>query len=576
MRRIPLGHLAQMALTQSYRRLATDLGGPARALNMRSGRIEPFHPIDLPIGYGDTKIGDALLNGHFVFCEQHLDVGMQGDPWTLPAPSERFAFWLHSFSWLNDLANVKEPAAKVRARFLVDRWIEVYGKWNPYAWEADILTNRLYAWLSVWSNILSTDSLSDLAFARRANTVRQLKRLRSTYKRTPLGLPRLKAAATLALGGLYMPEKSDGFFGRGMDWLTDEIDIQILPDGGHISRSPAQCLEALEILTTLDKALEARNMGSSKDFERALARLRHIIPFFQATDKRLTCFNGGGASEATRIKHILKAHDASTRSFGYSPHSGFQRVELGGTVMLVDTGNTPPLGYDTQAHLGPLAFELSTEAGRMIVNCGWSPEQPLAWRELMRSTAAHSTLTLNDQSAGELITDGFKADVLGKVVKKDVGDTHASRKDQSSGVWLEMSHNGYLETTGLAHRRKLYMNADGRDIRGEDSLLVPIGGTPKSRDQIPFDIRFHLHPSVRATLAQDLHSALLIQSGHAGWRFRTDGGPMRIEDSVYLGDGSRPVKTQQIVISGRAFADSDGETNSNRVRWSIRRLEARK
>ena len=90
---------------------------------------------------------------------------------------------------------------------------------------------------------------------------------------------------------------------------------------------------------------------------------------------------------------------------------------------------------------------------------------------------------------------------------------------------------------------------------------------------LPFDIRFHLHPSVKATLAQDLHSALLIQPGQIGWRFRTDGGPMRIEESIYLAEGDKPVKTEQIVISGSAFADGDGESKSNRVRWSIRRLE---
>jgi len=76
------------------------------------------------------------------------------------------------------------------------------------------------------------------------------------------------------------------------------------------------------------------------------------------------------------------------------------------------------------------------------------------------------------------------------------------------------------------------------------------------------------------TLAQNLQSALLIQPGNVGWRFRTDGGPLSIEPSVYLGDGHKPVKSEQLVISGRAIGDSDGETRSNRIRWSLRRLEA--
>jgi len=120
------------------------------------------------------------------------------------------------------------------------------------------------------------------------------------------------------------------------------------------------------------------------------------------------------------------------------------------------------------------------------------------------------------------------------------------------------------------------MSDDGDDIRGEDSLCVPLGATPLSRSEIPFDIRFHLHPNVRVSLSQDQQSALLIQGGKAGWRFRTDGGPLKLESSVYLGTGTKPVKAQQILISGNAFCDGDGTTKSNRVRWSFKKLESRK
>jgi len=46
-----------------------------------------------------------------------------------------------------------------------------------------------------------------------------------------------------------------------------------------------------------------------------------------------------------------------------------------------------------------------------------------------------------------------------------------------------------------------------------------------------------------------------------------------LEDSVYLAAGVSPVKTQQLVIYGEAFCDSDGESRSNRVRWSFRKLK---
>ena len=190
----------------------------------------------------------------------------------------------------------------------------------------------------------------------------------------------------------------------------------------------------------------------------------------------------------------------------------------------------------------------------------------------MRSTAAHSSLTLNNKDAGRLVNPGWKTQVLGSAISADAGPVNASRKEQNMGTWLEASHDGYRESTGLSHKRRFFMSNDGHDLRGEDCLAVPLGATPISRDEIPFDIRFHLHPDVRVSLSQDQKSALLIQSGKAGWRFRTDGGPLSIESSIYLGRGTTPIKCQQIVISGSAFCDGDGTTKSNRVRWSFKKL----
>ena len=576
-RRIPLSQLMKAGVLYHYRSLAVDIGAPLRALNMNAGKPTVFHDIRPSFVYGDKKTAEAVLKGHFEYAGQKLDVGSQGDPWTVAVPSTRFATWLHSFSWMDDLAVSKDKNAAIRARSLTDKWIAIYGKWNPFAWTPDVLTDRLYHWLSVWSPLLSGDNLSEAAQLRRSSVLRQMKRLRTVYRRTTPGLPRLKAAAVLAMGGARLKEKSDGFMSRGLDWLDDEIDAQILPDGGHVSRAPGQTIEALEILLTLDSLLQARGVEGSRSMSRAIDRLAPIVAFFTAADGKLVSFNGSGEGHPARLKAVQKAAPKTTsKPFGYSPHTGYQRIEGEGTVLMVDTGATPPHPYDAQAHLAPLAFELSTELGRIVVNCGWSEQQPLNFRRPVRGTAAHSTLVLDDHSAGRLLKEGWGTKYLGEAVAVSAGPLNATRKEQVSGTWLECSHEGYRAETGLSHRRRFYMSVEGDDIRGEDSLFVPLGAVPFSNAEIPFQISFHFHPDVRVSLSQDQQSALLVQNGKAGWRFRTDGGPLSLEDSVYLGTGHKPVKCQQIIISGSAFCDSDGETRSNRVRWSFRKLEARK
>ena len=574
-RRIPLPHLAGAALVHYWRRGAVELGGPMRALNMKATKPVIFHSSTPKLSIGDKTRAEALLSGQFSYAAQNLDIGAQGDPWTVAVPSVRFAQWLHRFDWLHHMAVSPEKAAGPRARALVDSWITTYGRWNEFSWDPDILAARLFNWMVLWSPLLSGDNLGEPAEIRRQSVLRQLQRLRRTYRRTTPGLPRLQAAAALALGGSRLKDKSERFLSQGLDWLDDEIEKQILSDGGHISRSPQQALDALEILLFLDSLLQARGIKGSRVISRAIDRLVPMIAFFTAADGKLACFNGSGEEEARRIKAVMKAAPNPAKPFSYCPHTGYQRIDQGGTVMLVDTGTTPPRPFDTDAHLAPLAFELSTPLGRLVVNCGWSEELPLRFRSFMRSTAAHSTLTLDNHSAGTLLRRGWKTKILGTAVDVQAGPVNAKRKEQDSGVWLEGSHDGYREWTGLSHRRRLYMSIDGDDIRGEDSLYVPLGAAPHSREEKPFQIRFHFHPDVRVSLSQDQKSALLVQGGKAGWRFRADGGPLTLEDSVYLGAGIKPAKSQQIVISGSAFCDSDGETRSNRVRWAFRKLEAR-
>jgi uncharacterized heparinase superfamily protein len=566
----------------AYIRMAVDLGGPMRALNLRAAKTPAFRNIRPSLSTGDVEQGLEILDGQFSLGSQSVDVGAHGDPWSNAAPSEPFAFKLHSFSWLDDLTAVTQSRKLVksnpdisllaanRACHLVDRWIETYGKWNAYAWDNDILANRLFAWLSNWGALLHYDFERPQGIERRVQTVRQLKRLRQTFKRTPAGLPRLKAAACLVLGGVHATGNHRGLLEKGLDLLDEEIEQQILMDGGHISRSPEQTMRALHILLITENALKAADLQGSKEIRRAIDRISPMMGFFSADKFGLFNFNGGGEGNSTLLKKLGAKPRA--KQFRFAPHSKYQRLSRNGTIVMLDVGGSPPRPFDCEAHLAPLAMEVATAEGRLIVNCGWDKRQPSDWRGPMRATAAHSTLILNGQDAGKILTSGLRAKIFGGAISKNAGPVQCSRKEQDVGTWVEATHEAYQIPFGLSHRRRLYMNEQGSDIRGEDSLFVPLGETPLNRDEIPFDIRFHLHPDVRVTLAQDQKSALLIQKGGAGWRFRTDGGPLSVEKSVYLGTGARPRRCEQLVIRGRAYGDSDGQTKSNRVRWSLIRM----
>jgi len=249
MNRVPLTRVVGSAAAKAKRSFAEVLTTPTRKMSMQVMRPAPFSDVKPKLIFGDKARGEALMRGDFRHAGQQLNVGLQGDPWTVACPSQRFAAWLHSFHWVEDIGATKQPSAEVRARFLVDGWIGVYGGFNEFAWNLSILTPRLYHWLTHWSPLLSIDSGGDAGAARRGSVLKQMKYLRKNYAKTEPGLPRFLAALTIAMGG-------------------------------------ARLLEALMVL---DDILDARGVARTKAMGRAIDRLQPILPFFLHTDGGLAC-----------------------------------------------------------------------------------------------------------------------------------------------------------------------------------------------------------------------------------------------------------------------------------------------
>ena len=132
------------------------------------------------------------------------------------------------------------------------------------------------------------------------------------------------------------------------------------------------------------------------------------------------------------------------------------------------------------------------------------------------------------------------------------------RHESDGNFWLDAELVDYGGIAGLSHQRRLYLSASGGNLRGEDNI--------SGRRQHRFVVRFHLHPSVTASLAQNEESVLLRLRDGEGWRFRAEGGALGLQESVYLGFRGRPRRTSQIVITGAKRA------RTATVKWAFVRL----
>jgi uncharacterized heparinase superfamily protein len=236
--------------------------------------------------------------------------------------------------------------------------------------------------------------------------------------------------------------------------------------------------------------------------------------------------------------------------------------------VIVDTGATPRGRYSTDAHGGPLSFEMSVGAHRVVVNCGPARRRGREWREAARATAAHSTLMIGDRSAIQLLSRGTWAEFLGPRIVEGPATVKSAAGDSDEGRWLWTTQDAYQDGVELIHERRLFLGCDGRDFRGEDRL-VPDPRLPRPETPQPFFIRFHLHPEIRASLARDGRSVLLRLPNGDGWRFRASGGEVSIHDSIYLGRNDTVRKTEQIVISGTTDPRTEIQAA---VKWAFQAL----
>jgi uncharacterized heparinase superfamily protein len=497
---------------------------------------------------GSAAQGAAIGQGVFAFGGQTIR-----DPAPLWAPVGARQAWLEelqAFEWLRDLRAAGGESSRRAARELMGRWIDDYRHWDALAWRPDLIGRRLTAWLSHFEFL---GAAADTPFRGRflLSVARQASHLSRALPAGLSGSPLLAAVGGLLHAGLAVPRGAP-LVDRAHRLLRREIMRQFLADGGHRERSPSAQLAVLRLLTGLRAALSAAGQSVSAPLDETINGVAQVLRLFQHGDGGLALFNDSNEEEDWLVDMALaRANPAAAGSKALAPReapeSGFQRLVANRTLVIVDGGAPPPPGFDCHAHAGTLSFEMSVGRERLIVNCGAHGGRG-DWWAAQRSTAAHSTLVAGETNSSILAP--------GSVVRGP--RTVTCRREEAEGnVWLELGHDGYAPNFGLVHHRRLFLAANGEDLRGEDRLA---GAGRRS-----FHIRFHLHPDVAVSMAQNGQAALLRLPSGAGWRLRATGGPVSLEESVYLGRRGEARRSQQIVISGDKGADDAV------VKWAIAR-----
>jgi uncharacterized heparinase superfamily protein len=496
----------------------------------------------------DPTIASDIYSGYFVFAGKSVNTHGQS-PFEITPPSDAWFVALTSFSWLRHLRAADSALARANARALVGDWMNLRGKPSSAPdWQADVAARRLLSFLSQSPLILDG---ADRDFYRRFMRMLGLhsKHLQRCLSDGLEGEARLTSAIAIAELGLCS-QGLNTVAKRGTKLLIDELKAQILPDGGHIGRNPQMLVDLLLDLLPLRQAYAARGISAPQMLLNAIDRMMPMLRLFRHGDGSIALFNGMGPTAAHAVATVLAYDDARAAALAHAPHSGYERVEAGETIIIMDCGAPPPARFSREAHAGTLSFEMSCGGHRLFVNCGvpFNPRADL--REAARATAAHTALIIGDTSSARFATGaGLDRWVAGQVIAGPT-EVRARRAQDEHACEIEASHNGYDRSFGLIHERRITMSADGLRCQGEDKLSATERRVPGA-GQADYALRFHLHPSVRVELTEGGDAALLTLPDDARWLFRASGLAVAVEESIFLGGREGPRQTDQLVISAK-------------------------
>lgn len=538
--------------------LAARLRGVSYASPLHRLRLRGRFPLKLlavpedPVA-GDPGIAERILAGRL----PHAGYNPPTRTLTFDDPAAPAAWreWASSFAWLRDLAAGAERTEGARAAEpLVARFLAAHGDYDPLTWRADLVGRRLSLGIAHAPYILSSPDPTYRS-AVLNSMARWARHLDRAAEQLPDGLPKLVACAGWLTAGLMIPG-GEARARRAEAVLERTLGAVLLADGGVASRAPLDQLELLELLLGLDAAYVARALKAPQPVAAAIARLTPALRGVLMGDGLPGSWHGSPSLPAGRVALALRLTGINTRPSRQGQQSGYQRLGFGRTVLVADAGPPPLARVAPAAHAGTLAFELSDGTQRIVVNCGGvrGLPQPLpeALAAGLRTTAAHSTLVLADTNSTRIRPDG----ALGRGVEEVV----VSRQESEEGGWLDLLHDGYVRRFGVRHRRRLFLSADGSDLRGED-VLEPAAGRRSGRSATA-DVRFHLGDGVEATPTADGQGALLKLADGRVWQFRARGGTLAVERSLWIDPAGAPRPTQQLVLS----APSGSSLN-----WSFRR-----
>ena len=466
--------------------------------------------------------------------------------WVNEKINERDYKKLHSFFWLFSLD--LKSSNKITQSIILN-WIENNQNYNPKNWEIDTLSKRIISWLS--NSKLSYEN-SDTIYKEQfnKNIKKQINHLINEISRSSLVDDKMIGCSAIILTGLSFKDEKN--LNYGLNLLKKIINSSFDSGGFPKSRNIRQLIFYLKYFILIREWLKESQTEIPEYLNEIIFYLGQAYSFTWQNINQSLLFNGNHIADNSDFDKYLKLHNYKFKSEA-NEYGGYIILKNKSVILTADIGPSPDKKFSNDYQSGSLSFEIYYKENKLISNSGYFQNFKHQLNSISKSTATHSTLTLDNRSSCKLKknTDGYlKIEKNLKILKKTVVF--------EKNYWKIMaSHDGYIKDYGIIHERQIEFFPEANKFIGHDKLLKK--SNFKSSD---FEIRFHFDPNAKITKTQEGKS-ILIELKNSGWKFTCEKHLIDVETGLYFGKKNSFAENQNIFISGVT------QNEEQDVQWEI-------
>ena len=408
-------------------------------------------------------------NNRFVFLNQPVAFDHAID-WSAPEQSRLWRYNLHYFDFLipNRLLRPEDGYQ------LMADWIAANPAGTPDAWDPYPTSLRIVNWVKFTS--ANSREKSTVPGKVLESLFHQVLYLERSIEYHLLANHLFKNIKALLFAGLFFDgQDAQRWRCLGCRLLEEQINEQVLADGGHFERSPMYHAMVLEdVLDLLNIFPEAETVPHSlrSKLSDAAARMINFLTAMTHPDGDIALFNDAAlgiehtTTDLTAYYTALTGRDApapirgSLKAF---PDSGyFIMAPSEEHKLIIDCGAIGPDFQPGHAHCDTLSFELSLRGRRVIVDSGCCRYEDRPIRQYNRGNAGHNSVTIDGQNQSEVWA-------AHRCARRAYPTLEAFQEDPDGALLFIGSHDGYRRLPGRpVHQRTIRWQ--GNLIRIDDRI----------------------------------------------------------------------------------------------------------